>query len=144
MFRTLGGGGGVLYVQIFSISRKLLKLEVSNVHSFLSEYISRDSRNDSQAQQTTERWCLIDGSVSLFPQGMISEVTAEHNREMLFKANEDFIVLVQAHVRGYLTRRAFRERMEFLSQQLPAITTIQVNTTVVLELVLWLWVSVIS
>ena len=62
---------------------------------------------------------------------MISEVTAEHNREMLFKANEDFIVLVQAHVRGYLTRRAFRERMEFLSQQLPAITTIQVHTTVV-------------
>ena len=67
----------------------------------------------------------------LSPQGVISEVTAEHNREMLFKANEDFIVLVQAHVRGYLTRRAFRERMEFLSQQLPAITTIQVHTAVV-------------
>ncbi|KAL8562627.1 hypothetical protein ACOMHN_011199 [Nucella lapillus] len=58
-------------------------------------------------------------------QGVITEVTGEHNREMLFRANEDFIVLVQAHIRGYLTRKAVRDRMDFLGQQLPAITTIQ-------------------
>lgn len=58
-------------------------------------------------------------------QGVVTEVTAEHNREMLFRANEEFIVLVQAHVRGYLTRKAFRDRMNFLSQQMPAITTLQ-------------------
>ncbi|KAK7450216.1 hypothetical protein BaRGS_00039964 [Batillaria attramentaria] len=58
-------------------------------------------------------------------QGVATEVTDEHNREMLFKANEEFIVLVQAHIRGYLTRKAFRDRMDYLSQQLPAITTLQ-------------------
>ncbi|XP_076443787.1 ras GTPase-activating-like protein IQGAP1 isoform X2 [Babylonia areolata] len=58
-------------------------------------------------------------------QRVVTEVTDEHNREMLFRANEDFIVLVQAHVRGYLTRKAFRDRMGFLTEQLPAITTIQ-------------------
>lgn len=58
-------------------------------------------------------------------QSVVSEVTAEHNRQMLFTANEDFIVLVQAHIRGYLTRRQFRQRIEFLNQQLPAVTIIQ-------------------
>ena len=70
----------------------------------------------------------VYGCVCVLVQGVVSEVTAEHNREMLFKTNEDFIILVQAHVRGYLARKAFRDRMDFLFQQQPAITTIQVCT----------------
>ncbi|XP_070211492.1 ras GTPase-activating-like protein IQGAP1 isoform X2 [Littorina saxatilis] len=58
-------------------------------------------------------------------QGVVSEVTVEHNRQMLFIANEDFIVRVQAHIRGYLARKAFRDRKQYLSEQLPAITKIQ-------------------
>ena len=57
----------------------------------------------------------------------MNEVTAEHNREMLFKANEDFIVIVQSHMRGYLVRKAYQDRLQYLHNQLPAIKTIQVT-----------------
>lgn len=65
--------------------------------------------------------------MSIIFQSVISEVTAEHNREMLFKANEEFIVLVQAHIRGYLVRKAFRDRITYLSQQTPTVTKLQVD-----------------
>ncbi|XP_060062495.1 ras GTPase-activating-like protein IQGAP1 [Ylistrum balloti] len=58
-------------------------------------------------------------------QKVVSEVTAEHDRELLFKANENFIVRIQSCVRGYLARKAYTERVNFMNTQLPAITKIQ-------------------
>lgn len=58
-------------------------------------------------------------------QRIVSEVTAKHDREMLFKANENLITKIQAHVRGHNARKAYKERMDFMTRQLPAIVKIQ-------------------
>ena len=55
-------------------------------------------------------------------------MTNNHNRELLFEANEDFIVQVQAHIRGFLVRKKFRDRKTFLHEQEPAVVKIQVDT----------------
>ncbi|XP_066094279.1 ras GTPase-activating-like protein IQGAP1 [Saccopteryx bilineata] len=58
-------------------------------------------------------------------QSSISGVTAAYNREQLWLANEGLITKLQACCRGYLVRREFRSRMNFLKKQIPAITCIQ-------------------
>lgn len=60
-------------------------------------------------------------------QGVVSEVTAEHNRQMLFKANEQGIILGQARVRGYLARKKYQDRKAYLAEQTPAVTRLQVR-----------------
>ena len=45
---------------------------------------------------------------------------------MLFEANEDFIVKVQALIRGYLARQKFKDRMEYFKEQEPNVVKIQV------------------
>ncbi|XP_012941932.1 ras GTPase-activating-like protein IQGAP1 isoform X2 [Aplysia californica] len=58
-------------------------------------------------------------------QRVVSEVTAEYDREMLFKSNEGLITKIQANVRGHLARKAYKERKNFMNTQLPAILKIQ-------------------
>ncbi|XP_027753001.1 ras GTPase-activating-like protein IQGAP1 [Empidonax traillii] len=58
-------------------------------------------------------------------QSTISGVTAAHNREQLWLANENLIMKLQACCRGYLVRQEFNSRMNFLKKQVPAITCIQ-------------------
>nr|KAI8756299.1 ras GTPase-activating-like protein IQGAP1 isoform X2 [Biomphalaria glabrata] len=58
-------------------------------------------------------------------QRVVSEVTAKHDREMLFKANEGLITKIQANMRGHLARKAYKERVNFMKKQLPAIIKIQ-------------------
>uniref|UniRef100_A0A8C5ULG3 IQ motif containing GTPase activating protein 1 n=1 Tax=Malurus cyaneus samueli TaxID=2593467 RepID=A0A8C5ULG3_9PASS len=58
-------------------------------------------------------------------QSTISGVTAAYNREQLWLANENLIMKLQACCRGYLVRREFNSRMNFLKKQVPAITCIQ-------------------
>ncbi|XP_013411467.1 ras GTPase-activating-like protein IQGAP1 [Lingula anatina] len=58
-------------------------------------------------------------------QNIVTEVTAGHNRELLFAANEPFIVKIQAQIRGYLVRKQYNDRLDFMKTQLPAITKIQ-------------------
>lgn len=60
-------------------------------------------------------------------QGVVTEVTDAKNREMLFEANEDFIIKVQSLGRGYLARKRYRERMGFLKEQEPTVVKIQVG-----------------
>ncbi|RUS77832.1 hypothetical protein EGW08_014406 [Elysia chlorotica] len=60
-------------------------------------------------------------------QRIVSEVTAKHDREMLFKANENLITKIQAHVRGHNARKAYKERVDFMTKQLPAILKIQAH-----------------
>ncbi|XP_041034289.1 ras GTPase-activating-like protein IQGAP1 isoform X1 [Carcharodon carcharias] len=60
-------------------------------------------------------------------QSTISGVTAAYNREQLWVANEGLITKLQARCRGYLVRREYLERMNFLKKQQPAILTIQSN-----------------
>lgn len=45
---------------------------------------------------------------------------------MLFKANEGLITKIQAHARGHMARKAYKERVDFMKRQLPAIVKIQV------------------
>ncbi|XP_072038418.1 ras GTPase-activating-like protein IQGAP1 isoform X2 [Amphiura filiformis] len=58
-------------------------------------------------------------------QAILTRVTADYDRGLLFKANEDKIVLLQSHTRGVLARKAYQERLDFIKRQLPAIIRIQ-------------------
>ncbi|MEE6503311.1 hypothetical protein FKM82_004796 [Ascaphus truei] len=58
-------------------------------------------------------------------QSTISGVSAAYNREQLWLANETMITKLQARCRGYLTRKKFASRMDFLKSQVPAVTCIQ-------------------
>lgn len=60
-------------------------------------------------------------------QKVVTDVTAAHDRELLFQANENLIVKIQSHVRGYQARKHYKERISFMKKQLPAIITIQVS-----------------
>ncbi|XP_060709908.1 ras GTPase-activating-like protein IQGAP1 [Hemiscyllium ocellatum] len=60
-------------------------------------------------------------------QSTISGVTAAYNREQLWVANENLIIKLQARCRGYLVRREYSDRMNFLKKQQPAILAIQSN-----------------
>lgn len=60
-------------------------------------------------------------------QRVVSDVTAAHDRELLFQANENLIVKIQANYRGYQARKAYKERLDFMKRQLPLIIKIQVK-----------------
>ena len=62
-------------------------------------------------------------------QGVVTEVTDAKNREMLFEANEDFIIKVQALARGYMAKKKYQGRMTYLKEQEPAVVKIQVRFT---------------
>ena len=68
-------------------------------------------------------------------QAVVSEVTDAHNRELLFEANEDFIIKVQALVRRYLARKAYRNRLAYLEEQEPSVVKVQVSLGTSYELV---------
>lgn len=72
-------------------------------------------------------------------QGCVSEVTAAHDRQLLFKANEKFIILVQSRIRGYLARKRYNERLSFLYTRLPAIIKIQSWWRMIRERRKYLW-----
>uniref|UniRef100_A0A8C5PW43 IQ motif containing GTPase activating protein 1 n=1 Tax=Leptobrachium leishanense TaxID=445787 RepID=A0A8C5PW43_9ANUR len=58
-------------------------------------------------------------------QSTISGVSAAYNREQLWLANEALIVKLQARCRGYLMRKKFTDRKNFLYSHVPAVTCIQ-------------------
>ncbi|KAM4051499.1 ras GTPase-activating-like protein IQGAP2 isoform 2-T2 [Anomaloglossus baeobatrachus] len=58
-------------------------------------------------------------------QTICGKITSDYNREQLWMANENLITLLQAHMKGYLTRRAYRERKHYLHQQEPYAVKIQ-------------------
>ncbi|XP_077989473.1 ras GTPase-activating-like protein IQGAP1 isoform X2 [Glandiceps talaboti] len=58
-------------------------------------------------------------------QSVVSKVTSDYDRQLLFESNEPLIVKLQAHVRGTLVRKDFKERKNFMFTQLPAIIKIQ-------------------
>ena len=60
-------------------------------------------------------------------QRVVTGVTAEYDRALLFKSNEGKIVTLQSHVRGTIARKAYKERLDFIRRQLPAIIRIQVR-----------------
>lgn len=66
-------------------------------------------------------------------QRVVSDVTAAHDRELLFQANENLIVKIQANYRGYQARKAYKERLDFMKRQLPLIIKIQSKWKMVLQ-----------
>ncbi|XP_059176256.1 ras GTPase-activating-like protein IQGAP1 [Physella acuta] len=58
-------------------------------------------------------------------QRVVSEVTAKYDRQMLFQSNEALITKIQANMRGHMARKAYKERVNFMKKQLPAIVKIQ-------------------
>ncbi|XP_069818869.1 ras GTPase-activating-like protein IQGAP2 isoform X1 [Dendropsophus ebraccatus] len=60
-------------------------------------------------------------------QTICGKLTSDYNREQLWMANENLITLLQAHMRGYLTRKAYRERKSYLHQQEPYAVKIQAS-----------------
>ncbi|XP_053303934.1 ras GTPase-activating-like protein IQGAP2 isoform X2 [Spea bombifrons] len=60
-------------------------------------------------------------------QAIIGKITADYNREQLWMANENLIILLQAQIRGYLLRKAFKERKDYLHQQEPYAIKLQAS-----------------
>ncbi|XP_073536253.1 ras GTPase-activating-like protein IQGAP2 isoform X2 [Phyllobates terribilis] len=58
-------------------------------------------------------------------QAICGKITSDYNREQLWMANENLITVLQAYMKGYLTRRAYRERKAYLNQQEPYAVKIQ-------------------
>ncbi|XP_028268969.1 ras GTPase-activating-like protein IQGAP2 [Parambassis ranga] len=58
-------------------------------------------------------------------QNVVSYVTAEYNREQLWLANESYVTQLQARVRGYLVRKKYAQRIEYLRQQEPHVVKLQ-------------------
>ena len=58
---------------------------------------------------------------------MVSGVTTAYNRKQLWLANESLITKLQARCRGYLVRKAHRDRLDFLKSQDSSVTCIQVK-----------------
>ena len=59
---------------------------------------------------------------------MISRVTAQYDRWVHMQSNEPLIVKLQANWKGYLARKAYKERRTFIKEHLPAIIKIQVDS----------------
>jgi len=64
-------------------------------------------------------------------QTCIREVSTAHDRQALYKNSEQFIVMIQARMRGYLARRRFHELKSFLSTMIPTVVKIQVSSVMV-------------
>ncbi|XP_071994239.1 ras GTPase-activating-like protein IQGAP2 isoform X1 [Engystomops pustulosus] len=60
-------------------------------------------------------------------QTICGKITSDYNREQLWMANENLITRLQAHLRGYLTRRAYQKRKTYLDQQEPYAVKIQAS-----------------
>ncbi|KAG7271758.1 hypothetical protein CRUP_032661 [Coryphaenoides rupestris] len=58
-------------------------------------------------------------------QSVVSGVTTAYNREQLWLANESLITKLQARCRGYVVRKAHKDRLDFLKSQDPSVTCIQ-------------------
>lgn len=65
-------------------------------------------------------------------QGVISRVTAQYDRWVHMQSNEPLIVKLQANWKGYLARKAYKERRTFIKEHLPAIIKIQVGSLKIL------------
>ncbi|XP_077181510.1 ras GTPase-activating-like protein IQGAP3 [Paroedura picta] len=55
----------------------------------------------------------------------IARVTAAHDQERLWKSNIQFVIQLQARLRGFLVRQDFTARWRLLSKQIPAAIKIQ-------------------
>ncbi|XP_069079697.1 ras GTPase-activating-like protein IQGAP2 isoform X1 [Pleurodeles waltl] len=60
-------------------------------------------------------------------QAIVGQVTASHDREQLWFANENLIVMLQARIRGYLIRKAYNERKAYLQKQEPYAIKLQAS-----------------
>ncbi|XP_058972434.2 ras GTPase-activating-like protein IQGAP1 [Pocillopora verrucosa] len=58
-------------------------------------------------------------------QGVISRVTGQYDRWVHMESNEPLIIKLQSHWKGYLARKAYKERQTFIKEHLPAIIKIQ-------------------
>ncbi|XP_058016646.1 ras GTPase-activating-like protein IQGAP3 isoform X2 [Ahaetulla prasina] len=58
-------------------------------------------------------------------QGAITRVTSTHDRQCLWQSHAWLVVRLQARMRGFLFRRHWAARQQFLSQQVPAAAKIQ-------------------
>uniref|UniRef100_A0A4W3GVR8 IQ motif containing GTPase activating protein 2 n=1 Tax=Callorhinchus milii TaxID=7868 RepID=A0A4W3GVR8_CALMI len=64
-------------------------------------------------------------------QDIVARITTEYHRKKLWLANEDQIIRLQACARGYLVRKAYRERLSYLNEQKPSVIRLQVVAHVV-------------
>lgn len=68
---------------------------------------------------------------------MISRVTGQYDRWVHMESNEPLIIKLQSHWKGYLARKAYKERQTFIKEHLPAIIKIQVRYFIKISFVRW-------
>lgn len=66
-------------------------------------------------------------------QTIVSNVTANHDRDVYLQANEPAVVKIQAHWKGHKAKKEYQERKHFIFTHLPAIIRIQVNKLIYLN-----------
>ncbi|XP_043919900.1 ras GTPase-activating-like protein IQGAP2 [Protopterus annectens] len=60
-------------------------------------------------------------------QNIVGQITGSYHREQLWLSNESLIVQLQARARGYLVRKTFSKRKEYLHKQEPAAIRLQAS-----------------
>lgn len=56
----------------------------------------------------------------------VSAVTSDYDRQLLYQMMTPHIIILQAFIRGFLLRRAYKMRLEYLNRQTDSALTIQV------------------
>nr|XP_014341937.1 PREDICTED: ras GTPase-activating-like protein IQGAP2 [Latimeria chalumnae] len=60
-------------------------------------------------------------------QTILSHITTDYNREQLWLAHETLVIRLQARARGYLVRKAYRERKDYFQKQEPSVIKLQAS-----------------
>ena len=64
----------------------------------------------------------------LISQAVVSKETGNYDRWVYLESNEPMITKLQANWKGYMARKAYKQRLSFIKEQLPAILRIQVSS----------------
>ena len=64
---------------------------------------------------------------------MVLKVTGDHDRDLFLRANEPYVIKIQAAWRGHRAQKTYQEKKHFIVTQIPVIIRIQV--------IFFLWTS---
>ncbi|XP_071965733.1 ras GTPase-activating-like protein IQGAP1 isoform X2 [Antedon mediterranea] len=123
---------GAEYLKELTAAKKAKDLEGDEDGDWVC-HTTKDGHNYYYNIKTNESaWVLPEGAALNCHQltkeeiqAILTRVTSAHDRQLLFKSNEDKIITLQAHTRGMIARKSFHERMDFIRRQLPAIIKLQ-------------------
>ncbi|XP_078316270.1 ras GTPase-activating-like protein IQGAP1 isoform X2 [Crassostrea virginica] len=129
-----------MYLEKLQEALNAKKSEGESGSGWMMNRLKDGSKFYYNTKSKTYKWSRPDGVVKDHGQlnkeeiqKVVSDVTAAHDRELLFQANENLVVKIQANYRGYQARKAYKARLDFMKRQLPLIIKIQSKWKMVLQ-----------